>query len=244
MRAHQIMTRQVITTSPDASIADAARVLLEHRISGMPVLDEAGRLLGVVSQGDFMRRAEIGTQRRRPRWLKLLLGPGREAADFVHERGRKVGEFMNHQPITVSEDTTLEDVTATMEKNDIKRVPVMRGDKLVGIITRTNLVQAVLDLARDVPDPTADDDHIRNRIFVAIDKSDWKPFGLGVTVRNGIVHLSGVITDERSRKAAIVAAENVTGVRKVHDHLVWLEPTSGVYVNSPEDERDAAKVAG
>jgi CBS domain-containing protein len=239
MRAHQIMTRQVITATIDTPIAEAARTLLEHHISGMPVLDTKGKLVGVVSQGDFMRRAEIGTQRRRSRWLKLLLGPGHEATDFVHERGRKVGEVMNDQPITVSEDATLEEVTATMEKNDIKRVPVMRADKLVGIVTRTNLVQAVLDLAREVPDPTADDDHIRDRIYAAIEKKDWKPFGFSVVVRDGIVHLSGIITDERSRQATLVAAENVSGVRKVHDHLVWLEPMSGVFVNSAEDEKDA-----
>src|ERR1700752_5037569 len=244
MRAHQIMTRQVITATVDASVAEAARTLLEHHISGMPVVDAKGKLVGVVSQGDFVRRAEIGTQRRRSRWLKLLLGPGQGAADFVRERGRKVGEVMNDRPITVAEDATLEEVAATMEKNDIKRVPVMRGEKLVGIVTRTNLVQAVLDLAREVPDQTADDDHIRDRIHAAIEKNDWKPFGVGVTVRDGIVHLSGVITDERSRKAAIVAAENVAGVRKVHDHLVWLEPMSGVYLNSPEDEQDAAAAAG
>jgi osmotically-inducible protein OsmY len=97
----------------------------------------------------------------------------------------------------------------------------------------------VLDLAREIPDPTADDDRIRNRILAAIEKHDWKPFGLGVVVRDGIVHLSGVITDERSRQAAMVAAENVSGVRKVHDHLVWLEPMSGVYLNSAEDEQNA-----
>jgi len=239
MRAHQIMTRQVITATVDTSIAEAARTLLNHHISGMPVVDAAGKIVGVVSQGDFMRRAEIGTQRRRSRWLKMLLGPGREAADFVHERGRKVGEVMNPSPITVTEDATLEEVTTTMERNDIKRVPVMRGDKVVGIVTRTNLVQAVLDLAREVPDPTADDDRIRDRILASIEKHDWKPSGLGVVVRDGIVHLSGVITDERSRQATMVAAENVSGVRKVHDHLVWLEPMSGVYLNSAEDERSA-----
>jgi CBS domain-containing protein len=239
MRAHQIMTRQVITATVDTSITEAARTLLNHHISGMPVVDAVGRLVGVVSQGDFMRRAEIGTQRKRSRWLKILLGPGREAADFVHERGRKVGEVMNPSPITVTEDATLEEVTTTMEKNDIKRVPVVRGDRLVGIVTRTNLVQAVLDLAREVPDPTADDDRIRDRILAAIEKHDWKPFGLGVVVRDGIVHLSGVITDDRSRQAAMVAAENISGVRKVHDHLVWLEPMSGVYLNSAEDEQDA-----
>ena len=242
MRAHQIMTRQVITATVDTPIAQAARTMLSQHISGMPVLDDTGKLVGVVSQGDFMRRAEIGTQRRRPHWLKLLVGPGRAAVDFVRERGRKVGEVMNDQPVTVSEDATLEEVTDTMERHDIKRVPVMRGDKLVAIITRTNLVQAVLDLARDVPDPTADDDHIRNRIFASIEKNDWQPFGLAITVRDGIVHLSGVITDERSRKAVIVAAENVAGVRKVHDHLVWLEPMSGVYINSSEDEQQAKAI--
>jgi len=244
MRAHQIMTRQVITANIDTPIVEAARTLLTNHISGMPVLDGKGKLAGVVSQGDFMRRAEIGTQRKRSRWLKMLLGPGREAADFVHERGRKVGEVMNDRPITVAEDATLEEVTSTMEKNDIKRVPVMRGDKLVGIVTRTNLVQAVLDLAREVPDPTADDDHIRDRIHTAIAKNDWKPLGLGVVVRDGIVHISGIITDEQSRQATMVAVENVSGVRKVHDHLVWLEPMSGVYLNSAEDEADAKARAG
>lgn len=239
MRAHQIMTRQVITTTPEASIAEAARVMLEHHISGLPVVNDVGQLVGIVSQGDFLRRAEIGTQRRRPRWLRILTGWGEEAADFVRERGRKVGEVMNDSPITVSEDATLEDVSTAMEKNDIKRVPVMRGDRMVGIVTRTNLVQAVLDLARDVPDPTADDDHIQRRIFAAIEKNDWRPFGLSIVVRDGIVHLNGVITDERSRQAAIVAAENVAGVRKVHDHLVWIEPMSGIYLDSPEDERKA-----
>jgi len=239
MRAHQIMTRQVITTRTDASIAEAAHTMLEHHISGLPVVNDSGKLVGIVSEGDFMRRAEIGTQKRRSRWLKLLLGPGKQATDFVHEQGRKIAEVMSSRPITVAEEATLEEVSEIMERNDIKRVPVMRGDQLVGIVTRTNLVKAVLDLARDVPDPTADDDHIRSRILAAIEKKDWQPMGLSVTVRDGIVHLSGVITDERSRQATVVAAENVSGVRKVHDHLCWVEPMSGMFVNSPEDQLSA-----
>jgi len=242
MRAHQIMTRQVITTRADASIAEAAETMLQHHISGLPVVDETGKLIGVVSQGDFIRRAEIGTQKRRSRWLKLLLGPGREASDFVHEEGRKVEEVMSSRLITVPEEATLEEVSGIMERNDVKRVPVMRGDRLVGIVTRTNLVKAVLDLARDVPDPTADDDHIRSRILAAVEKKSWQPLGLGVVVRDGIVHLSGVITDERSRQATIVAAENIAGVKKVHDHLCWVEPMSGMFINSSEDELDAKAV--
>ena len=236
MRAHQIMTRQVITVATGAPIVEAANTMLQNHISGLPVVDETGKLVGVVAQGDFIRRAEIGTQRKRGRWLKVLLGPGKLASDFVHERGHKVGEIMTLDPYTVTEDTTLEDIVDLMEKKHVKRLPVMRGDQLVGIVTRSNLLQAVAELTRDVPDPTADDDHIRSRIITSIEKTDWGPFGLGVIVRNGNVHLSGVVTNEKFREATIVAAENVSGVKKVHDHLCWVEPMSGMYLNSQEDE--------
>jgi CBS-domain-containing membrane protein len=236
MRAHQIMTRQVITIAAGASIVDAANIMLDKHISGLPVVDAAGVVVGIVSQGDFIRRAEIGTERKRGRWLKFLVGPGTAASDFVRERGRKVEEIMTPDPCTVTEDTTLEDIVELMERNHVKRLPVLRGDRLVGIVTRTNLLQAVAGLTRDVPDPTADDDHIRHRIINAIEKSDWTPFGLGVIVANGVVHLSGVITNAQSREASIVAAENISGVTKVHDHLCWVEPMSGMYLNSPEDD--------
>jgi CBS domain-containing protein len=236
MRTHQIMTKKVITVGTATSIVDAANIMLQKHLSGLPVVDETGKLVGIVSQGDFIRRAEIGTQRRRGRWLKFLLGPGTVASDFVHERGRKVGEIMTLDPFTVTEGATLEDIVQLMEHNHIKRLPVMRGDQLVGIVTRSNLLQAVAELARDIPDPTADDDHIRNHIITSIEKADWTPFGLTVIVDNGNVHLSGVITNEQSRQAAIVAAENVSGVKKVHDHLCWVEPMSGMYLNSQEDE--------
>src|SRR6202453_402767 len=236
MRAHQIMTRQVITVATGASIVDAANIMLDKHISGLPVVDKAGKLVGIVSQGDFIRRAEIGTERKHGRWLKYLVGAGREASDFVRERGRKVGEIMTPDPCTVTEDATLEDIVELMERNNVKRLPVVRGDQLVGIVTRSNLLQAVAELARDIPDPTADDDHIRNHIVTSIEKADWTPFGLSVLVRNGNVHLSGVITNEKSRQAAIVAAENISGVKQVHDHLCWVDPMSGMYLNSQEDE--------
>jgi len=236
MRAHQIMTRQVITIAVHAPIVDAANIMLDKHVSGLPVVDEAGKLVGIVSQGDFIRRVEIGTQRKRGRWLKFLVGPGRAASDFVRERGRKVGEIMTSDPCTVTEDAKLEDIVELMERNNIKRLPVMREDNLVGIVTRSNLLQAVAWLTRDVPDPTADDDHIRERIVASVEKADWAPFGLSVIVVNGVVHLSGVITNEKSREATVVAAENIYGVTKVHDHLCWVEPMSGMYLNSAADD--------
>ena len=237
MRADQIMTRPVVTVTPETTIVEAADTMLRRHISGLPVVDAAGRLVGIISEGDFIRRSEIGTQRRRGRFLKFILGPGKEAADFVHEHGAKTGEIMTPEPLTIGEDTDVEEIVGLMEKNNIKRLPVMRGDKLVGIVSRSNLLQAVANLARQIPDPTADDDHIRNRIIDTLEKSDWCPFGISVIVRDGIVHLSGVITEGRSRQAAIVAAENVAGVKKVHDHLCWVEPISGMYLNSPEDDQ-------
>src|SRR5579859_802665 len=236
MRAHQIMTKPVITVRPDVTIADAANLMLRRHISGLPVVDASGKLVGIVSEGDFIRRSEIGTERRRGALLRFILGAGKSASDFVHEHGCKVSEIMTPSPVTVTEDAHLADIVDIMEKRNVKRLPVLRNDKIVGIVTRANLLQAVASMARHIPDPTADDDHIRNRIINALEKVEWGPIGLNVIVRDGIVHLSGVITDERSREAAIVAAENVDGVRKVHDHLCWVETMSGMYLNSPEDE--------
>ncbi|MGZ7030282.1 MAG: CBS domain-containing protein [Terriglobales bacterium] len=239
MRAHQIMTRPVVTVTPETTIVDAANLMLQRHVSGLPVVDGSGKLVGVVSEGDFIRRSEIGTGRSRGRWLRFILGPGKSASDFVHEHGHKVGEVMTTSPLTITEDTALAEIVALMERNNVKRLPVVRGDKVVGIVSRANLLQAVASLARQVPDPTADDDHIRNRVIDALEKNDWCPFGLSVIVRDGIVHLSGVITEERARQAAVVAAENVEGVKKVHDHLCWVDTMSGIYLNSPEDEEIA-----
>jgi CBS domain-containing protein len=235
MRAHQIMTHSVATVAPDATILEAANIMLQRHVSGLPVVDAAGKLVGVVSEGDFIRRSEIGTQRKRGRWLKFLLGTSAAATDYVRENGRKVSEVITSDPITIAEDTSLEEIVKTMETNHVKRLPVIKDGKLVGIVSRANLLQAVAGLARDVPDPTADDDHIRRRIIAAIEKHDWSPFGLNVIVRDGIVHLSGVITDENSRQASIVAAQNVSGVKKIHDHLCWVDTMSGMYLESPED---------
>jgi CBS domain-containing protein len=237
MRAHQIMTRPVFTVLPDATILEAANLMLRRHISALPVVDAAGKLVGIVSEGDFIHRSEIGTQRKRSRLLKFILGPGQAATDFVQERGCKIAEIMTHDPVTITEDTSLEAVVALMEKNKLKRLPVMRGEQLVGIVSRSNLLQAVANLARQIPDPTADDDHIRSRIIDALGRNDWCPHGLSVIVRDGMVDLGGIITDERSRQAAIVCAENIAGVKKVQDHLCWVDSMSGLYFIASEDEK-------
>ncbi len=219
MRVNQIMTPEVITVGADTTILEAANTMLRHHISALPVVDAAGRLIGIISEGDFIRRAEIGTQHKRGRWLTFLAGADRIATEFAHERGRKVGEVMTPDPLTVAEDTPLDRIVQIMQSSRVKRLPVMRGDRMVGIVTRADFLAAVAGLARSIPDPSAADDRIRSDVMAAIGQAPWRPCRLNVIVHDGIVNLNGVVKKESARKASIVAAENVAGVKDVRDHL-------------------------
>src|ERR1700743_2889087 len=130
MRVYQIMTKDVITVTPHTSIEDAANIMLRCHISGLPVVDESGVLKGVVSESDFFHRSEIGTGRKRPGLVEFFCGPGRLATDFIHERGRKVEDVMTWDPVTVEEETPLDEMVPLLEKQGIKRIPVMRGNRL------------------------------------------------------------------------------------------------------------------
>ena len=219
MRANQIMTQHVITIGADAPIAEAVDTMLRHHVSGLPVVDAEGALIGVISEGDFIRRAETGTAAKRGRWLAFLIGTSRIAADFVHAHGRKVGEIMTPDPLTITEDTPLDELVEIMETNKVKRLPVLRGNRLVGIVTRSDFLPTLADLARHAPSPSADDDLIREQVIAAIEGASWAPCRLKVTARDGVVSLSGVVASKNTRQAAIVAAENVPGVKKVLDNL-------------------------
>lgn len=242
MRACDVMTRKLVSIDPDASILEAARLMLQNRISGLPVIDRGGRLVGLVTEGDFLRRAETGTQRRRPRWLEFLIGPGRLATEYVQAAGRKVEEIMTCDVVTITQDATLPEIVELMEKRRIKRLPVMLGDKVLGIVTRANLLHAVASLATHAASaPAADDATIRERLLSEIDAHNWAPLPLlNVVVHDGTVELWGAITDERSRTAIRVAAENIPGVKAVRDHLAWLEPMSGMTIGPGEDPRTTA----
>ena len=238
MQVRDIMTRNVISVTADQSVLDAVQLMLENRISGLPVLDAAGKLIGIVTEGDFLRRGEIGTQRQRPKWLELLLGPGRLAAEYVHSAGRKIDEVMTPEPRAVSEDDSLETVVELMERHHVKRLPVLRDGRLVGIVSRANLMDALTELARYRRAHPANDATIRDRLLAALARASWAP-NINVAVHDGVVELSGIVTDERERKGLIVTAENIAGVKEVRDHLVWVEPFSGTSVPSPEDEAKA-----
>ena len=240
MKASDIMTRDPVNVSSQSSIAEAARLMLEHRISGLPVMASDGSVAGMVTEGDLLRRAELGTERHRTRWMELLLGPGRLAGEYVDAHARKVGEVMTSDVLAVAPSDDLADVVRLMEKRHVKRVPVVDNRKLVGIISRADLVRALLhnltESAVANRMEAVNDDTIRDRIVEIIDKEPWGPrFSIEVTVDDGVVDLHGTVTDDRERAAVTVAAENVAGVKVVRDHLVWVEPTSGLVIGANAD---------
>jgi len=231
MKASDIMTPGVISADPDATVLQAARYMLQHHISGLPVIDKTGKLVGILSEGDFLRRREIRTNRKRSRWLEFLMGPGKMAAEYTHSHGSKVAEVMTTEVHTVNEDTPLEKIVELMEHRRIKRLPVVHGNKVVGIVTRSNLMHAMVSLARTEPKTAKNDATIRQKLLAEIKKEKWALASMiNVVVRDGVVELWGAIVDERQREALKVAAENIPGVKEMKDHLAWVEPASGILV--------------
>lgn len=242
MKAADIMSSRVISVTAKAPVTTAIQLMLLNHISGLPVVDEEGKLVGIVSEGDFLRRAETGTERRRPDWLEFLLGPGRLADEYVHTHGRTVADVMTTKVITVTPEATVSDIVNLMERHHIKRIPVVKNGLVVGVVTRRSLLQGLAAIVVGVKPSTRDDASLRSSIITEIYKLPWTPrASLNVIVQNGVVHLWGVIVDERQRKAMCLAAEGVPGVKEVHDHLVWVEPVTGVSFESPEDAAAAKR---
>jgi CBS domain-containing protein len=239
MIAADVMTRNVISISPDATVQDAVTLMLERRMSGLFVVDAAGELAGVLTEGDLLRRDELGTERSRPRWLRLLVSPARQAADFTRANGRFVREVMTPDVISVAHDAPLETVVSAMETNHIKRVPVTQDGHVIGVVSRSDLLRALVGRMRsaspgDAP-ADADDASIRTAILDALEAKSWAPMTtLNVTVSKGVVDLWGTITNDDERHAIRVTAENAPGARLVHDHLVYVEPYTGMVVEAPD----------
>jgi CBS domain-containing protein len=216
------------------------QIMLDHRISGVPVVNARGKLVGMITEGDCLRRVETGTQTKRPLWREIFTGPEKLAEEYIRAHGRKVSEVMTASPITVTEDTGVAEIIHLMEKNRIKRLPVMRGDAVVGIVSRANLIQALTGLLRDA-NVSQTDAEIRNNIVTALAKLPW-PAGefVNVTVNDGVVDLWGSFTAFHQDEAAVVAAENVPGVKEVRNHLAWIDPMSGLTIYSPEEMKPLA----
>jgi CBS domain-containing protein len=234
MIARDVMTRNVISVPPDATVAQAVELMLERGISGLLVVDASDTLVGVVTEGDLLRRDELGTERRRSWWLRLIASPGRQAADFTRTHGRRVSDVMTHDVISVNADAPLEEIVALMEEHRIKRVPVLEGDRVVGVVSRADLLRALSAVAREHGVAAADDSTIRNQILNQLSREPWAPrTTLNVTVVNGVADLWGTISNDQERRAICIIAENTPGVKKVIDHLVFVEAYTGTVIEPP-----------
>jgi CBS-domain-containing membrane protein len=229
MRASDIMVKDVVTVDPDATIQAVAEILVAKRISGLPVVDSAGSLVGIVSEGDLLRRAESGTEHSRSWWLKLLMGRESLAAEFVKEHARRVRDVMTRDVITVASDTPVTEIAALLEKNHIKRVPVIDDDQLVGIISRANLVQALAGMRKETAgDKPMNDTELRQTLMSRLRSEPWAKTSLiNVTVDTGAVDVWGIVDSEAEKQALRVAIEVTPGVRSVTNNVV-VRPSAAV----------------
>lgn len=238
MKASDVMTHNVVSVTPDSTIAEAVELMLARGISGLLVVDATGTLAGIVTEGDLLHRDELGTERRRSWWLRLIASPGRQAGDFTRTHGRRVADVMTHDVITVRADDPLAEIVALMEERRVKRVPVLEGDRVVGLVSRADLLRALSVAAREQTAIAADDRTIRQNILNALTHEPWVPrTTLNVTVVNGVVDLWGTISDDQERRAICVIAENTPGVKNVIDHLVFVEAYTGTVIEAPPERQ-------
>lgn len=218
MLAQDIMTTNVITVGPDTSVRDIAKRLIANSISAVPVVERNGRLIGIVSEGDLMRRAESGTERRPSWWLSFMMSTDETARDYVKTHGKRASDVMTRSVVTVREDTPVQEVAELLERHQIKRVPVVRGDKVVGIVSRANLLRG-LAAQPTVKAPTADDQTIKAAVEKAMSEAGVNHQYLNVVVMDGVVRLWGAVESNAQKDAARVAAETAPGVKEVQANM-------------------------
>jgi CBS-domain-containing membrane protein len=219
MKARDVRVAPVITASPNASIKSVAETFVRHQISAVPVVDDKGKVIGIISEGDLLHRAEAGTQSHRPWWLRALIGSDALADEYVKAHARKVADAMTRQVVTASPETPLHELAALLEKHSIKRVPIVENGQLVGVVSRANLVQAVASAGKALEIPLSDST-IRDNLLAHLKTQSWAETALlNVTVNGGVVDLWGLVSSDSERKAIRVAAEATRGVRAVNDNM-------------------------
>lgn len=224
MQAKDVMTTRVVTVRPDTTVAQIAKTLLERHVSAVPVVDAGGGLLGIVSEGDLMRRPESSTEERRSWWLAFLTLPDEDQRRYVKTHGRHAEDVMTQNVVTVPPDCPLAEIATLLEDRRIKRVPVVEDGKLVGIVSRADLLRGLAS-SRPLPVPSSDDRALRDAVERAIAEhaAGDRPF-ISATVTDGVVRLWGGVQHAASKDAARVAAENVPGVKSVEDRISVLPP--------------------
>ena len=226
MKASDVMVSNVITVGPDAYVPEVADLLLRNRISAVPVVGLNGEILGIVSEGDLLNRPESETVHRKSWWLEALTSKETLAADYVKSHSRKVTDVMTRDVVTASPESSVAKVAALLEKYCIKRVPIEKNGKIVGIVSRANLLQGLASMKDKVPQARPDDSAIRDKVMAKLDNAHWtRPALLSVTVQDGTVDLWGIVDSPSEKKAVHVLAEVTPGVRAVNDNLM-IRPAS------------------
>ncbi|CAN7705835.1 CBS domain-containing protein [Phyllobacterium sp. LjRoot231] len=221
MNASDVMIRAVATVGPDTPIAEVAKLMMLNDVSAVPVVDDKGGIVGIISEADLLRREEIGTERHRPWWLEAMTPATTLAAEFAKSHGKRVDELMSKEVITATEDTPLAQIAAILERNRIKRVPIMRGSELVGIVSQANLVQALASSAMATQDGWDESRMIKQEILSRLEQQTWTDFGnRNVIVTGGNVHLWGLVGSQAERKALTALVEGVPGVTGVIDEMI------------------------
>lgn len=229
MKTADIMTTSVVCIRPEATVLEAARLLLGERISALPVVDAAGRLQGIVSEGDLIHRAEIGSEKSISRWKALFEEDATLARDYLKAHGRTVADVMSHPVVMVEEDTELSVVAARLDEFSIKRLPVMRDGKVVGIVSRANLLQALISTPAAPAAPTPDDATLRSQILLKLDREPWSPSLVhNIIVQDGNVEIWGHADSAAQCEACRVLAAGIPGVKAVTNHMVVIP--RGVYM--------------
>jgi len=219
MKVADVMVTSVLSVGPDASVREVASMMLERRISGMPVVDDKGRILGIVSEGDLIRRPEIETDRAPAGWLHVFLSDEERAREFVKSHGRKVREVMTQPAICVAPDTPLAVVVRLMERHRVKRLPVVENGRLAGLVTRADLLRALLTRQAEAP-VAASDQELRVRIDSMLRDEDWAASAVVyVQVENGVAQLWGTVESDAQLQALILAVRGLPGVKDVQQHL-------------------------
>ncbi len=221
MRARNVMTTNVITVQPDTGVPEIARLLLKYRISAVPVVDADQRVFGIVSEGDLMRRAETDTESRHSWWLESFVSTQDRAGEYIKTQGLKAGDVMTRDVVGVTEDTPLYEIAGLLEKHYIKRVPVTRDGRLIGIVSRANLLHGLAAKGAESTGPSSSDDQtIREKLLHALSKEAGLHTALiNVIVSDGVVQLWGLVGSDTEKKAAQVSAENTPGVTAVENYL-------------------------
>ncbi len=221
MNAADVMTREVVTVRPATLLADAIRLMLGRRVTGLPVVDDSFRLVGLLTEGDLLHRVETGTDSIRFGWLYALVAQGHLAGHYVHTHGRRVQDAMTHDVLTVGETASLDEVIRIMETRHVRRVPVVADGRLIGIVSRSDLLRALgTELDRTRISDRGGDEGIREAVLAEMARHDWATERrIDIVVADGVVTLGGAVFDERVKDALRVIVEGVPGVKEVRNDL-------------------------